>query len=112
MSATASLSFVFKGKKHMIPESFVTKEHPGGKAVLMALVGRDITEAFEDADHSQDAKEMLEEWCVDVSTTEKVDLLKRAEARRAEEDEWRWRSTAIAFSVAAVIAAVVLRKST
>ncbi|KAG5472011.1 hypothetical protein CUR178_02676 [Leishmania enriettii] len=111
MSATSSLHFVFKGKNYMVPESFVTKEHPGGKAVLMALANSDITEAFEEADHSLDAMEMLEEWCVDVSGTQKAELLKRAEARHAEEDEWRWRSTAIAFSVAAIVAAVVLRKS-
>ncbi|CAG9579282.1 hypothetical protein LMJF_31_1170 [Leishmania major strain Friedlin] len=111
MSAINSLHFIFKGKNYMVPESFVTKEHPGGKAVLMALADKDITEAFEEAGHSNDAMEMLEEWCVNVSATEKAGLLKRAEARHAEEDEWRWRSTAIAFSVAAVVAAVVLRKS-
>ncbi|KAK7199390.1 Cytochrome b5-like Heme/Steroid binding domain containing protein [Novymonas esmeraldas] len=108
----ASLHFVFKGRNYMIPESFVTKEHPGGKAILMPLVDSDITDAFEDADHSQDAAEMLEEWCVDVSAAEQETLRRRAEVRHAEEEEWRWRSTAIAFSVAAVVAAVVLRKST
>ncbi|KAG5471333.1 hypothetical protein LSCM1_01413 [Leishmania martiniquensis] len=111
MSATSSLRFVFQGKNYTIPESFVTKEHPGGKAVLMALVNKDITEAFEDAGHSQDAMEMLEEWCADVSEAKKAELQMRAEARHAEDDEWRWRSTAIAFSVAAIVAAVVLRKS-
>lgn len=112
MSSTDMLHFIFQGRNYMVPESFVTKEHPGGKAMLLPLVNGDITEAFEEADHSQDAKEMLEEWCVDVSKTEKVKLQKRAEARHAEEEEWRWRSTAVAFSVAAVVAAVVLRKST
>lgn len=111
MSVASSLHFIFKGKSYSVPENFVTKEHPGGKAILMALVNKDITEGFEEAGHSKDAMEMLEEWCADVSTTERIELQKRAEARLAEEDEWRWRSTAIAFSVAAVVAAVVLRRS-
>jgi cytochrome b involved in lipid metabolism len=111
MSSSECLHFIFHGKNYMVPESFVTKEHPGGKAMLLPLVNSDITEAFEESDHSQDAREMLEEWCADVSSSEKVQLHQRAEKRRAEEEEWRWRSTAIAFSVAAVVAAVVLRKS-
>ena len=111
MSTNESLHFTFEGKNYMVPRSFVTKEHPGGKAMLLRLVDRDITEAFGKFDHSQDAREMLEEWCVDVTATEKAQLQQRAEARRAEEAEWRWRSTAIAFSVAAVVAAVVLRTS-
>ncbi|KPA78931.1 hypothetical protein ABB37_05995 [Leptomonas pyrrhocoris] len=112
MSTAESLHFIFHGKNYMVPTSFITKEHPGGKAVLLPLADSDITEAFEESDHSQDAREMLEEWCVDVSSTEQAQLQKRAEIRRAEEEEWRWRSTAIAFSVAAVVAAVVMRKST
>ncbi|KPI82728.1 hypothetical protein ABL78_8257 [Leptomonas seymouri] len=111
MSTAECLHFIFKGRNYMVPETFVTKEHPGGKSVLLPLMNGDITEAFEDSDHSQDAREMLEEWCVDVSPNEKALLLERAEVRRAAEEEWRWRSTAIAFSVAAVVAAVVMRKS-
>lgn len=35
-------------------------EHPGGEEVLRTLAGTDATEAFEDAAHSEDAKEIMD----------------------------------------------------
>ncbi|KAJ0413474.1 cytochrome b5-like heme/steroid binding domain-containing protein [Aspergillus carlsbadensis] len=35
------------------------EEHPGGTDVLLELGGQDATEAFEEVDHSADAREVL-----------------------------------------------------
>ncbi|KAI9266119.1 cytochrome b5 [Sporodiniella umbellata] len=39
-------------------------EHPGGEEVLIDEGGKDATEAFEDIGHSDEAREMLEEYLV------------------------------------------------
>ncbi|KAG5496940.1 hypothetical protein GH5_01453 [Leishmania sp. Ghana 2012 LV757] len=54
--------FFFKGKSYLIPKDYIDNEHPGGGEKIMPYVGHDMTAAFEDADHSLDAVELLEEW--------------------------------------------------
>lgn len=107
------ISFLFHNKTIHVPRSFVMKEHPGGKHVLLPYEGKDIAEAFAEADHSFDAKEMVEEWEVSTGRSQvEADALKqREDERRKTNDEWRWRSTAIAFGVATIVAALVLRPS-
>ncbi|KAJ7046108.1 cytochrome b5-like heme/steroid binding domain-containing protein, partial [Mycena alexandri] len=39
-------------------------EHPGGDDAIFAVAGRDSTEEFEDAGHSKDARELLDEMLV------------------------------------------------
>nr|Q9HFV1.1 RecName: Full=Cytochrome b5 [Rhizopus stolonifer]AAG23835.1 cytochrome b5 [Rhizopus stolonifer] len=39
-------------------------EHPGGEEVLVDEGGKDATEAFEDIGHSDEAREMLEEYLI------------------------------------------------
>ncbi|XP_010257977.1 PREDICTED: cytochrome b5-like [Nelumbo nucifera] len=39
-------------------------EHPGGDDVLLAATGRDATEDFEDAGHSNDARELMKAYCI------------------------------------------------
>uniref|UniRef100_A0A5S6QHR9 Cytochrome b5 n=1 Tax=Trichuris muris TaxID=70415 RepID=A0A5S6QHR9_TRIMR len=39
-------------------------EHPGGIEVLLEHAGRDATEGFEDAGHSNDAKEIREQYLI------------------------------------------------
>lgn len=107
---TETLPVQYNGVSYRIPMSFVLKEHPGGKDLLLQYQGRDITEAFEDADHSHDAYEMLEEWIEEAPASKKELLRERAEKRTEEMEAWRWRSTAIAFSVATIVAAIVFRK--
>ena len=41
--------------------SFI-KKHPGGKDVLLEYAGKDITKAFDDANHSDDALEKMEKY--------------------------------------------------
>ncbi|CAJ1032918.1 putative Cytochrome b5-like Heme/Steroid binding domain containing protein [Leishmania utingensis] len=54
--------FFFKGKSYLIPKGYIDHEHPGGGDEIMPYLGKDMTDAFEDADHSITAVEMLEEW--------------------------------------------------
>ncbi|KAG5497583.1 hypothetical protein JKF63_03848 [Porcisia hertigi] len=54
--------FYFKGKSYLIPKDYIDNEHPGGADEIMPYVGKEMTEAFEDADHSLDAVELLGEW--------------------------------------------------
>ncbi|KAJ1975623.1 hypothetical protein H4R34_004265 [Dimargaris verticillata] len=39
-------------------------EHPGGEEVLLESAGMDCTEAFEDVGHSEEAREMLNDYYV------------------------------------------------
>ncbi|AYU81316.1 Cytochrome b5-like Heme/Steroid binding domain containing protein [Leishmania donovani] len=54
--------FFFKGKSYLIPKDYIDNEHPGGSDEIMPYVDKDMTDAFEDADHSLNAVDMLEEW--------------------------------------------------
>ncbi|KAL0003650.1 hypothetical protein SO802_011211 [Lithocarpus litseifolius] len=45
-------------------------EHPGGDDVVLAATGKDATEEFEDAGHSESAKELMETFCIgELDTT-------------------------------------------
>ncbi|CBI27309.3 hypothetical protein VitviT2T_000019 [Vitis vinifera] len=39
-------------------------EHPGGDDVILATTGKDATDDFEDAGHSNDARELMKSFCV------------------------------------------------
>ncbi|XP_019629802.1 PREDICTED: cytochrome b5-like isoform X2 [Branchiostoma belcheri] len=40
------------------------EEHPGGEEVLLEQSGKDGTEAFEDVGHSEDARELMENYLI------------------------------------------------
>ncbi|KAL6633874.1 hypothetical protein ACP70R_026545 [Stipagrostis hirtigluma subsp. patula] len=40
------------------------EEHPGGDEVLLASTGKDATADFVDIGHSDDAKEMMPQYCI------------------------------------------------
>jgi len=42
------------------------EEHPGGEEVLLEQGGQDSTESFEDVGHSEDARELMEEYFIGV----------------------------------------------
>lgn len=112
VTAEEVFNFRFKGNQYRVPQKFILREHPGGKALVLPFVNGDITEVFEEAAHSEDALEMLEEWAAEVPVDRQAGLKERARMRAAEQDEWRWRSTAIAFGIGTVVAAIVLRRGT
>ncbi|XP_068654915.1 cytochrome b5-like [Aristolochia californica] len=39
-------------------------EHPGGDDVLLAATGKDATDDFEDAGHSQSARDLMKDYCI------------------------------------------------
>ncbi|KAG0496201.1 hypothetical protein HPP92_000751 [Vanilla planifolia] len=39
-------------------------EHPGGDDVLLSATGKDATEEFEDAGHSDTARKLMEDYCI------------------------------------------------
>ncbi|KAE8667661.1 Cytochrome b5 isoform A [Hibiscus syriacus] len=39
-------------------------EHPGGDDVVLAAIGKDATDEFEDAGHSKSAKELMQNFCI------------------------------------------------
>ncbi|KAK8567367.1 hypothetical protein V6N13_105339 [Hibiscus sabdariffa] len=39
-------------------------EHPGGDDVVLAATGKDATDDFEDAGHSESAKELMQSFCI------------------------------------------------
>lgn len=102
--------FLYKGQSYLVPLDFITKVHPGGKRLLLKFKDGDITDAFTDAEHSDDALEMLEEWIENATPEQRAALKRRAEDRDRTLNEWRWRSTAIAFTVATVVAAFLFRR--
>ncbi|XP_039054764.1 cytochrome b5-like [Hibiscus syriacus] len=39
-------------------------EHPGGDDVVLVATGKDATDDFEDAGHSESAKELMQSFCI------------------------------------------------
>ncbi|KAH2429416.1 hypothetical protein KXW35_001291 [Aspergillus fumigatus] len=49
---------------HVYDVTKYQKDHPGGADVLAEVAGSDATEAFEDIGHSEDSREILEEFLI------------------------------------------------
>ncbi|ORX68710.1 cytochrome b5 [Linderina pennispora] len=56
-------------------------EHPGGEEVLLEHAGINATEAFEDIGHSEDARELLEQYLIgDLEGAPPTSIPRREEA--------------------------------
>ncbi|XP_047322626.1 cytochrome b5 [Impatiens glandulifera] len=53
---------VIDGKVYEV--SSYLDEHPGGDEVILQATGKDATDEFEDAGHSEEAREQLEAFCI------------------------------------------------
>ncbi|CCW61861.1 unnamed protein product [Phytomonas sp. EM1] len=100
----------YKGKSYLVPKEFILKKHPGGAEIILAHENSDVTEDFERVEHSPDAINMLEKW--EETSTLSSECGKDSEWRELKSGETpiktRWRSTAIAFTIAAIVAIWVL----
>jgi len=64
------------------------EEHPGGEEVLLEQGGQDSTESFEDVGHSEDARELMEDYFIGVvaGTENKPKKEKVATRSRSDSD--------------------------
>ncbi|KPI85764.1 hypothetical protein ABL78_5182 [Leptomonas seymouri] len=62
MSDGERFRFFYRGKAYLIPQDYIDDEHPGGGDAIWPWVNKDMTDAFDDADHSLGALELLEEY--------------------------------------------------
>ncbi|CAJ0949482.1 unnamed protein product, partial [Mesorhabditis belari] len=63
-STEASIWVIIEGKVYDL--TLFLDEHPGGRDVLLEQAGKDATEAFKDVGHSGDAKEMMNDYYVNI----------------------------------------------
>lgn len=62
LSSPTDLHLVINGKVYAV--SKFLEEHPGGDEVLLSEAGKDATESFEDVGHSDEARSLMEQYCV------------------------------------------------
>ncbi|PON79721.1 Nitrate reductase NADH dependent [Parasponia andersonii] len=59
-------------------------EHPGGDDVVLAAIGKDATEDFEDAGHSKSAREIMQRFCIgelDTSAIPELEIVSKKQPR-------------------------------
>ncbi|CAI6015541.1 unnamed protein product [Clonostachys chloroleuca] len=70
LSSRNNLHLLISGKVYDVHEFL--HDHPGGDLVLLGEGGKDATKAFEDIQHTDDAKELMEELLVGYQTGERI----------------------------------------
>ncbi|KAI1390439.1 cytochrome b5-like heme/steroid binding domain-containing protein [Hypoxylon trugodes] len=86
LAGKKNLHLLILGKVYDVHE-FV-HEHPGGDLVLLGEGGKDATKAFEDVQHSDEAKELMEDYLVgycseDLSQTQNLDQMTNLKDRKS-----------------------------
>ena len=61
VEAKASTHMKIHGRNYAIPKAFVEDEHPGGIDAILDNKNKDATEAYDDAGHSPETLEMMNE---------------------------------------------------
>ncbi|KAL1301916.1 hypothetical protein AAFC00_006093 [Neodothiora populina] len=101
------------------------EDHPGGKDILLEVGGKDATEEFEEAAHSDEARTILKQYLVaklkDDRVSPKASKSTEAKNQRAELEHEKETSTvkakkeippaAVLIGVTSAAAAVILRKT-
>ncbi|KAJ6318076.1 hypothetical protein OIU76_013591 [Salix suchowensis] len=95
------------------------EEHPGGDDVILATTGKDATDEFEDAGHSESARELLETFFIgelDLSATAipelEISSKKQADCTQKLKDltKQNWAIPVAVIGVSVVIGFLYLRK--
>ncbi|KAE8710167.1 Cytochrome b5 isoform A [Hibiscus syriacus] len=60
-------------------------EHPGGDDVVLAATGKDATDDFEDAGHSESAKELMQSFCIGELDTSSSPIIPELEISSKKE---------------------------
>lgn len=63
------------------------EEHPGGDEVLLTASGKDATVDFEDVGHSDDAKELMNQYFIGEVDRSSVPVKEQVKGRRAASGE-------------------------
>lgn len=61
-ASNARVRIAYKNSYYLVPIDFILRGHPGGQRLILPYVNQDITQAFLDAKHSDEAVHILEQW--------------------------------------------------
>lgn len=107
---------VVNGKVYDV--SSYLEEHPGGDDVLLQATGKDATNEFEDAGHSNSARELMESFCVgelDTSDIPQLEVISEKQTNYYSEklvdlSKQYWAVPVAAIGISVVVTFLYLRK--
>ncbi|KPA78933.1 hypothetical protein ABB37_05997 [Leptomonas pyrrhocoris] len=62
LSDKTRVRITYKNSHYLVPVEFILRVHPGGSKLILPYVNQDITRAFVEAGHSNEAVQLLEQW--------------------------------------------------
>ncbi|XP_063364770.1 cytochrome b5-like [Cydia amplana] len=83
------------------------EEHPGGEDTLLDAAGSDATQAFEDVGHSEDARELLQQYKIGTLPDDE----KSKKAVPVQPCNWKWYALAALIIGAIAVGAMVVKKN-
>ncbi|KAI4314065.1 hypothetical protein L6164_027007 [Bauhinia variegata] len=85
-------------------------EHPGGDDVIIASTGKDATDDFEDAGHSDDARELMNKFCIgELDTSSPVSGEQLADKFKRLTKQY-WAVPVAVVSISVIVGFLYLRK--